>query len=98
MHDCALTTNNLYMFLEYCDSGDLSQLLKKEGRLPEATAVKYFRGICNAFRACYENNIIHRDLKPANIMIHQNEAMVSDFGFARSIGKFFYICLKFLQQ
>ena len=86
MYDCALTANNLYMFLEYCDSGDLSQLLKKEGRLSEEKSVKYFKGICNAFRSCYDNNIIHRDLKPANIMINKDEAMVSDFGFARSIG------------
>jgi len=24
MYDCALTANNLYMFLDFCDGGDLS--------------------------------------------------------------------------
>lgn len=35
MYDCALTTNNLYMFLKYCDGGDLSELLKEKKFLPE---------------------------------------------------------------
>jgi len=32
------------MFLDYCNEGDLKELLKKRGgRLPESEAVNYFR-------------------------------------------------------
>ncbi len=35
MYEVVMTKNNLYMFLEYCDGGDLKQLLKKKQRLSE---------------------------------------------------------------
>jgi serine/threonine protein kinase len=30
-----------------------------------------------------ENHIVHRDLKVANIFIHNGEAKLADFGFAK---------------
>jgi serine/threonine protein kinase len=78
------TQNNLYLFLEYCRDGDLTTALKaRGGRLSEKEAVEYFRQICEGFRELYENNILHRDIKPANILLHENKAKLSDFGFAK---------------
>ncbi len=38
------TARNLYMFLEYCNEGDVRELLKKRGgKLTESEAVQYFR-------------------------------------------------------
>lgn len=40
LHYATRTTNNLYMFLEYCADGDLKKLLEKRGgKLPESEAV-----------------------------------------------------------
>jgi len=35
----------------------------------------------------YERSIIHRDLKPENILIHNGQAKIADFGFAKAIEK-----------
>ena len=44
MYHATRTPNNLYMFLENCNDGDLGVLLKKKsGKLTESEAVVYFR-------------------------------------------------------
>lgn len=44
MFHATRTAHNLYMFLEYCDEGDLKELLKKRGgKLTESEAVGFFR-------------------------------------------------------
>jgi serine/threonine protein kinase len=39
----------------------------------------------------WKENIIHRDIKPANILFNNGTAKLSDFGFARTLGKIKYI-------
>ena len=86
MYHATRTPNNLYMFLEYCNEGDLKELLKKRGgKLTESEAVLYFRQIISGFKALNELNIIHRDIKPANILIKEGKAKISDFGFAKCL-------------
>jgi len=52
LYDVARTSNNLYMFLEYCHDGDLKEYLKKkEGkRLAEPEALIFFRHIVEGFK------------------------------------------------
>ncbi len=33
----------------------------------------------------YQKAIFHRDLKPENILIHNGQAKIADFGFAKAI-------------
>lgn len=33
------TPNNIYFFLEFCDSGDLEKVIKKRGKYPEEEAL-----------------------------------------------------------
>lgn len=40
IYDCFLTENNICMILEYCDEGNMTDILKSRGRLPEAEAVE----------------------------------------------------------
>ncbi|EGR28262.1 protein kinase domain protein [Ichthyophthirius multifiliis] len=87
LYDIARTQNNLYMFLEYCQDGDLKQYLKKkqDRRLTENEALIFLIQIINAFKQLRKNNIIHRDIKPANILLNDGIAKVTDFGFSRVI-------------
>ena len=60
------------MFLEFCNGGDLKELLKKRGgKLSEVEALTYFRHIVEGFKGIYQENVIHRDIKPANILLHE---------------------------
>ncbi|EAR96377.2 dual-specificity kinase domain protein (macronuclear) [Tetrahymena thermophila SB210] len=89
LYDVARTSNNLYMFLEYCHDGDLKEYLKKkEGkRLSEPEALIFFRHIVEGFKELQKHKIIHRDIKPANIMLSNGIAKISDFGFSRVVEK-----------
>ncbi len=86
MYDAARTKHNLYMFLEYCKDGDLSNhLMRRQNRLSERESVDVLKQIVEGFKTLYANNIVHRDIKPANIMLHEGVAKITDFGFARVI-------------
>lgn len=83
--DFSETPNNIYFFLEYCDSGDLEKYLKQHGKIPEKKALPMLRQIVEGCYFLYENNIFHRDLKPENILIHKSIAKIADFGFSKVI-------------
>jgi len=82
-----LTNNNIYLMFEYCKDGDLSNFRESRGGpkafLPEGEALEFFRHICNGFKALTQAKIIHRDIKPSNILLHEGNAKIADFGFAR---------------
>jgi len=51
MLDIAQTSNNLYLFLEYCNGGSLDQYVsKKKGKLSESEAMLIFEEIAKAFK------------------------------------------------
>ena len=65
MFDIAQTSNNLYLFLEYCNGGSLDQYIKKKaGKFSEREAILIFEEMTKAFKNMQENKIIHRDIKP----------------------------------
>ncbi len=72
-----------YLSMEFIDGDDLSQLLRRIGRLPSDKAAEISRQICFGLYAIHEAGILHRDLKPANIIIDSNgKARITDFGIA----------------
>lgn len=75
--------DTIYFVLEYCDSGDLKNILKKP--MKEQYAQIYFSQIVNGLKYLNENNIVHRDIKPSNILLTNNmtNIKICDFGFAR---------------
>lgn len=72
-----------FLSMEFIDGDDLSQLLRRIGRLPSDKAAEISRQICFGLHAIHESGILHRDLKPANIIIDSNgKARITDFGIA----------------
>ena len=79
------TINNAYVITEYCNSGDLSQVLSLKKCLSEPEAILVMSDILKGMKELVKNKIIHRDLKPANIFIHDGIFKIGDFGFAKQL-------------
>lgn len=87
LHSEYLTNNNIYLIFEYCKDGDLLNYRESRGGshayLPEGESIEFFRHITNGFKSLQQGKIIHRDIKPSNILLHEGNAKIADFGFAR---------------
>ncbi|HEY7613917.1 MAG TPA: tetratricopeptide repeat protein, partial [Gemmatimonadales bacterium] len=66
--------------------GSLRQRLQAEGRLPVHEAVAIVRQVAAALDHAHRHALVHRDIKPENILLHEGEAMVTDFGIALAAG------------
>lgn len=72
------------MVTQFCDSGDLEQLLEKKNKFSEPESVFYLKQIMSGFMELHRHKIMHRDFKLANIFLHQGNLIIGDFGFAKS--------------
>jgi len=74
-----------YMAQEACLGGDLSQLLRQEGRLPEGLARTFTACITSAIGYLHSQHIMYRDLKPENLVLDQRGLLkLVDFGLAKT--------------
>lgn len=75
------TLEEINLFLEYCDAGSFTTLLKNFGPLPEDLIRIYTIQILKGLEYLHEQKIIHRDLKPSNILLDsKGNVKISDFG------------------
>jgi serine/threonine-protein kinase len=72
----------LFYVMPYIRGGSLRERLTREGRLPVDEAVRLVRQVALALHHAHTHGLVHRDIKPENILIHEGEAMVTDFGIA----------------
>ena len=70
LYDIQKTVNNFYLFMQYCNGGDLDDLRELRGRFNEQEARYFLSQIIQGFKAINDMNVIHRDLKLANILVH----------------------------
>ena len=80
--DVYRTLTHCYLITEYCPSGDLASLIRKQGRLSEPQATDIMRQVVDAVKHLFQKGILHRDLKPANILRADKCWKIADFGFA----------------
>jgi serine/threonine-protein kinase len=72
-----------YIVQEYVGGETLAALIDREGKLPEAAAVRYTQQICRALSASHRADLLHRDIKPSNILVTpDDDVRVADFGIA----------------
>ena len=84
-----LRTERVYLILEYCAGGNLSEFIRKRGRVSEAVAKHFMTQLANGLSAMRLQSLVHRDLKPDNLLLSERTAKatlkIADFGFARYI-------------
>ncbi|XP_017450658.1 putative sperm motility kinase W [Rattus norvegicus] len=78
-----LTSSQIHFILQYVPGGNLVELIREEGPLPEEQAKKMFGQVVSALRYCHSRGIVHRDIKPQNILIDAaGNVKLIDFGVA----------------
>lgn len=77
-----------FMAMEFCEGGDLTDIIMRRRRMPLREILRIVRKIGDALVAAHENEppILHRDLKPANVLFSKGEPKVADFGLAKVLG------------
>ena len=75
----------LYYVLPYVRGRSLRERLATEQQLPLEDAVRIACQAASALDYAHRQGVIHRDIKPENIMLHEGEAMVTDFGIALAV-------------
>jgi len=53
--------------------------------LPLDDAVRLVRQVASALAYAHSHGVVHRDIKPENILLHEGEAVVTDFGIALAL-------------
>ncbi len=88
MHDFVSEGPRWAIVMELVERGEtLGSLIKREGRLQPARAVRIAMGVASALGHAHARGIVHRDVKPGNVLVLRDgireTAKLTDFGIAR---------------
>jgi eukaryotic-like serine/threonine-protein kinase len=75
----------LYYVMPYVDGESLRHRLERETQLAVDDAVRIAREVLSALDYAHRHGVVHRDIKPENILIHEDQALVADFGIALAV-------------
>jgi hypothetical protein len=77
-----------YLVLEYVEGQNVADLIRRDGALPPATAVRVAQQVVDGLEAASYLGIVHRDVKPANILLTRDgQAKLADLGLAAVAGR-----------
>src|SRR6266542_1946767 len=85
LHESGEADGFLYYVMPYVEGESLRERLEREQLLPVDEAVHHARSIASALDYAHRQQIVHRDIKPENVMLHDGEAVVTDFGIAKAV-------------
>ncbi|KAK8725595.1 hypothetical protein OTU49_010637 [Cherax quadricarinatus] len=86
MKDFVWDDRYIYIIMEYCSGGDLSNFVKSRRRLPEAVCQRFLQQLASALKYMREKKVSHFDLKPSNILLKSRShpiLKIADFGLAQ---------------
>ena len=74
-----------YYVMPFVRGESLRARLEREKQLGLGEALDIARQVTSALDYAHRHGIVHRDIKPENILIHEGEAVLSDFGIATAV-------------
>jgi len=83
--DSGETDGLLWYVLPFIRGESLRQRLQRERQLGVDEALAITKQIAGALDYAHARGVIHRDIKPENILLHEGEAMLTDFGIALAV-------------
>lgn len=90
--DSYVLRQKLYLYMEYCDGGDLDQRLKKFRELGspvgEGLVIDWASQMALALQYLHARKILHRDLKASNVFLTSSGVVkLGDFGVSRVLSQ-----------
>lgn len=85
LHDSGESEGILYYVMPFIEGPTLRDYMGKRGRLPIEEGLKFAGQVAGALEYAHRLNIVHRDIKPENVLLHEGEALVTDFGIAKAL-------------
>ncbi|KAA6360114.1 MAG: putative AGC family protein kinase, partial [Streblomastix strix] len=88
---CQQSEIRILIAMEYCDGGDLQQLMekardKRTHGIDENTLINWLIQIADGLEYIHGQKILHRDLKPANILSTSKGVLkLGDFGLSKQL-------------
>lgn len=83
LYEVIETPNDIYVVMEYVESGELFDYIVEKGRLMEDEARHFFQQIISGVEYCHRNMVVHRDLKPENLLLDSRaNVKIADFGLS----------------
>ncbi|XP_062106593.1 SNF1-related protein kinase catalytic subunit alpha KIN10-like [Humulus lupulus] len=83
LYEVIETSTDIFLVLEYAESGELFDYIVYKNRLNENEARSLFQQIISGVEYCHRNMVVHRDLKPENLLLDSKyHVKIADFGFS----------------
>ncbi|HUR91034.1 MAG TPA: protein kinase [Gemmatimonadaceae bacterium] len=87
LFDSGEVDGTLYYVMPSVEGQSLRERITREGKLPVEDAVRIAREVADALDYAHRHGVVHRDIKPENIMLHEEHAMVADFGIGKALSE-----------
>jgi serine/threonine protein kinase len=73
-----------FLVMEFVEGESLGERLDRDGRLPEAEALRIITQVCAGLHEAHERGLVHRDVKPDNVLVSPDgQAKLIDLGLVK---------------
>jgi hypothetical protein len=73
-----------YLVMEFVAGESLGQKVEREGRMPEAEAIRIIAQVAQGLHRAHKQGLIHRDVKPDNVLLRTDGvAKLADLGLVK---------------
>jgi serine/threonine-protein kinase len=83
--DSGEVNGTAYYVMPFVEGESLRDRLSRQKQLGIPEAVRIAVEVADALDYAHRHGVIHRDIKPENILLHDDRALVSDFGIALAV-------------